>query len=271
MPDQLDLFTTIFERELSTVARSRGFYVLAGGFALLVFALAFTMDVSAYVPLALSLLLPLELVVPALAAAFGYRAVLGDRERAELTVLQTFPLATRSYVLGVYAGRLVGLLVTIGLPLFALWIAVPLFGRAETFLSQTSGLDSPLLYFRFVALTLLFAAVLLSTMIMISSLVGTGRRALVLAIVAVLVSVLGIDLLVIFGSSGTVAAKTAPGLATFGPNGAYRSLVIALVVTPVLSRAPDTTLLVTSTASFAFWLLFPLIVSSLLVWRGSVQ
>lgn len=132
-------FTAVLERELRTVARSYGFYALAGGFTLLVFGLAFAMELSSYVPLVLSLLLPLEVVVPALAAAFGFRSVLGDREREELTVLQTFPLSPSSYVLGVYIGRLVPLLVTIGIPLFCLWIAIPLFGGAETFSIRPPG------------------------------------------------------------------------------------------------------------------------------------
>lgn len=267
---RFERFTAVLERELWTVARSRGFYALAGGFALLVFGLAFAMELSSYVPLVLSLLLPLEVVVPALAAAFGFRSVLADREREELTVLRTFPITPSSYILGIYVGRLVPLFVTIGIPLFCLWVAIPLFGGAETFLYQTSGLDSPVLYFRFVSLTLLFGAVLLSLMVLISSLVDTGRRALVLVIATVLVSTLGIDLVTIFATSGTSAARAAPALTAFGPNGAYRSLVLALVVGPVLSGGVDVTLLVVGAISLLLWLFAPLLVSSVIVWSDKV-
>lgn len=226
------------------------------------------MELSSYVPLVLSLLLPLEVVVPALAAAFGFRSVLSDREREELTVLRTFPLSPSSYVLGVYVGRLVPLLLTIGMPLFCLSIAVPLFGGAETFLYQTSGLGSPVLYFRFVSLPLLFGAVLLSLMVFLSSIPGTGRRALVLVVATILVSTLGVDLVAIFATSGTGAAQAVPALTVLGPNGAYRSLVLALVVDPVLSNTVDVTLLLVGGVSLGFWLFTPLFVSSLVVWSG---
>lgn len=122
-----------------------------------------------------------------------------------------------------------------------------------------------MLYFRFVSLTLLFGAVLLSLMVLISSLVDTGRRALVVVIVTVLVSTLGVDLVTIFMTSGTSAARAAPALTAVGPNGAYRSLVLALVVGPVLSGSVDVTLLVVGTISLLFWLLAPLLVSSVVV------
>lgn len=227
-----DRLVNVLEHELRTVWRSRIYVGLAIGFTLLLVGLAILSGASAYVPLALTLLTPIELLVPILAAALGYRSILGDRERGELPVLRTYPVTREEYVGGVYLGRLTALLVTVVGPLLLIGFAVPVVGGASTFLPQPAGLDSPILYLRFVVLSGVFSAVMLAVMILLSAIVENSRRGLVLAIVLLLVLVIGIDLAAVVGLASGLG-DAAASLAVVSPNSAYRALVMALVVKPV--------------------------------------
>ncbi|MFC6730499.1 ABC transporter permease, partial [Natronoarchaeum mannanilyticum] len=120
-----DRTTAVFERELGTLARNRLYPLLAVGFAALIVAIALGSDVSGYVPLVATLLTPIELLVPVLVAAMGYRSILGDRERGELDVLRTYPATREEYVVGVFLGRLVAITATVVAPLLAVGVAVP--------------------------------------------------------------------------------------------------------------------------------------------------
>ncbi|MFC7081678.1 ABC transporter permease [Halorussus caseinilyticus] len=112
-------------RELTTVVRTRAFLALAGGFAAVVAVLAWTAGAVGYVPLVLDLLTPVEVLVPALALAFGYRSVLGDDERGELDVIRTYPVSRATFVLGVYLGRAAALLVALVVPLLGVALLYP--------------------------------------------------------------------------------------------------------------------------------------------------
>ncbi|ELY89232.1 copper ABC transporter permease, partial [Natrialba hulunbeirensis JCM 10989] len=117
-PGTKHILKTIIARELRTIARTRPFYLLALALAAVVLGVAWTGGGirAGYVPTAVDLLTPLELLVPVVAVAFGYRAVLADEQRGELDVLETYPVSSRSIVLGVYVGRVIGLLVAIVVP-----------------------------------------------------------------------------------------------------------------------------------------------------------
>lgn len=247
-----DRLVNVMAHELRTVGRSRIYVGLAVGFTLLLVGLAVLSGASAYVPLALTLLTPIELLVPILAAALGYRSILGDRERGELPVLRTYPVTREEYVGGVYLGRLTALLVTVVGPLLVVGFAVPVVGGAPTFLPQPAGLDSPVLYLRFVVLSGAFSAVMLAVMILLSALVENSRRGLVLAIFLLLVLVIGIDLAAVVGLASGLG-NAAASLAVVSPNSAYRALVIALVVKPVTTTPSAPVAPFVSSVMLLFW------------------
>ena len=248
-----DRFATVVTRELWTIWRSRTYLELAGGFTGLLVGIAVLSGATAYVPLVLTLLTPVELLVPVLAAALGYRSILGDRERGKLAVVRTYPVTRGEYVGGVYLGRLTGLLVAVMGPLLVVGFTVPLVGGAPTFLPQPAGLDSPVLYLRFVALTGVFSAVMLAIIMALSATVGTSRRGLIVAIVLILILVIGVDLAAIVGLTSGVGSS-ATVVAVLSPNSEYRALVMALVLKPVTTTALATVASLTSGMLLVLWL-----------------
>ena len=270
MTEWPDQFVTVFERELRTLGRTRSIWLLAVGFLGLTLGIALLGGASGYVPLSLSLLTPLELLIPVFAAALGYRAILADRERGELRILQTYPIESETFTGGVYLGRLTGLLcVVIGSLLFA-GLLVPIVRPSPAILTRTGGLDSPLLYLRFVVLTAVFAAVLLAVMVLLSATVRNARRGLVLAVVLVLVLAIGFDLAIVLGLAGNlVAPESIPWDLAMSPVSAYRGLVLTYVValavtTPIEPAAP-----LLSIASLLLWFLFSLLITAWQVWKPS--
>lgn len=264
MPPWADRVGVVFGRELKTVARTRGYALLTGGFALLVLAIALTGGTSGYVPLVLSLLTPVELLVPLLAGAFGYAAVAGG-DRDEIDLHRTFPVTRGEYVGGVYLARLSALLVAAAVPLTAVAVAVPLFGAADTFLPQSTGLDSPVLYLRFVSLTAAFGATVLAVFHLVSAVSTAGRRAAVAALLAFLTLVFGFDAAAVVGLDlGGGAAAAA--FALLSPNGAYRELVLSLVVAPVTGDPVALADVVASAFVLVAWLVVSLSVTGLVVW-----
>ena len=89
-------FRALFVRELRTVVRTRVYLLVALGVWALVVALVATGGggQSGYLPAVVDLLLPLELLVPAIAIAVGYRSVVADLERGELAPGCTWPRST---------------------------------------------------------------------------------------------------------------------------------------------------------------------------------
>ena len=268
MTDSSNRLTIVLNRELWTIWRSRTYLGLVGGFTVLLIGIALFSGAVAYVPLALALLTPIELLVPVLAAAFGYRSILGDRERGELTVLRTYPVTRGEYVGGVYLGRLTGLLVAVVIPLLVVGVTVPIVGGAPTFLPQPAGLDSPVLYLRFVVLTGVFSAVMLAIITVLSATVGSSRRGLVLAIVIVLVLVIGIDLAAIVGLASGLGNAGA-SLALLSPNTEYRALVMALVFKPVTTTPLASVAPLQSGLMLLFWFAIALGISIWQVWSPS--
>lgn len=259
----------VAEREFRTLLGSRQFLALAVGFLLAVvgFVLAGAGD-RGFVLLGLSLLTPLEVLLPVLAVAVGYRAILEDARRGELDTLRTYPLSRYAYVGGVYLGRLAALLPTV---LLALAVAGALTavgaGPATGVVASHTTVDSPLLYVRFVLLTEVYAAALLAVAVALSSVVRSTVGALAAAATALLVLVVGFDL----GLVGLLAGGDGPvpgALVAASPNGAYRGLVLELVVhvvTPERLGAAATPVL--SLGSLGLWTVLPLALAAAAVWR----
>jgi ABC-2 type transport system permease protein len=226
----------LVRRELRTVTRTRGHLALAVGFCLAVLGLVWTSESTGYVTAVLALLTPLEVLLPALTAAFVYRAVLGDRERGELALVRTYPVRARTYVAGVFVGRATALLGAVLAPLLLALVLVAFLGAQDTFLATHGGLDSPALFARFIALTALFVAVLTAVFTALSAIVRTVRRGIALAVALVVVLVVGLDLALVAGLATEFLPEGALSLLlVLGPNGAYRSLVLQTAVAPVVT------------------------------------
>ncbi|MFB6090708.1 MAG: ABC transporter permease [Halobellus sp.] len=263
---RLDRLRVVFERELTTVRRTRTYLVLSVGFALLATAIAVTSGVSGYVPLLLSLVTPLELLVPLLAGAYGYPAIVGARTRDELEIHQTYPVTRAEYVGGIYLARAAALSASVVVPLLLLLFAVPVFGPRATPLPQSTGLDSPVLYLRFVVLTAALACVTLALFQFVSAVAGDRRRGLVATLVGALVVLLGFDAVAVVGLGlGSGAAAT---VAVLGPTGAYRELTLALAVAPATaSRSGSLVDVAVGGTVLLGWLVASLALAAVSVWR----
>ena len=254
MTTDSDRFMAVFRREIRTLVRSREILALAIGFAVAVFAIGMSSEASGFVPLALSLLTPLELLVPVLVAGFAYRSILEDRRRGELAILGTYPITGFVYVGGVYAGQLTALLVSVGVPLLLVALVIPLSGP-ETFLATYSGLDSPVLYLRFVVLTALYVGVILSVMVAVSAVTASAKRAFAVALGLALLLAVGLDLLALVGiGAGFSLQDSLLWVLSLSPNSAYRGLVMGLVVNPVLESTTRAPPVLASLFGFCLWI-----------------
>ncbi|ELY58921.1 ABC transporter permease [Natronolimnohabitans innermongolicus] len=256
-PDSRHRLKTIVGRELRTVVRTRTFFVLALAFAAVVLGIAAVGESiqAGYVPTLVDLLTPLELLVPVLAVAFGYRAILGDEQRGELDVLETYPVSSRELVLGVYLGRAIGLVVTVVVPLAIVAVAVAVTeGSWLSIYATHSGADSPVLFGRFVVLTALFALSVLAVAIAISSVVSGTRSALALAVVALVVLLVGIDLAIAYGFSiGVIGDSELVYTLAVSPLSAFRGLVFESAVVVASGTGPDVAAPLSSLVSLVGW------------------
>lgn len=239
MNDAWHRTVAVAQRAFDATVRSRALLAVAAGYAFVVLAVAWTTRGSGYLSLSLSLLTPLEVVVPVVAVAVGYRSILEDRVRGELAVFRTYPLSARSYVLGVFLGRLATVLLVVVVPLLIAGVSVVAF-REESIsvLATHATADSPLVYLRTVTLTAAFAPVALAVAIAVSAVARTTRNAIALAVGGVVVLVVGLDLGFVAGLTGGIVSPDALGsLAALSPLSAYRGLVLEVAVGPVAGDA----------------------------------
>ncbi|MXV63531.1 ABC transporter permease subunit [Natronorubrum sp. JWXQ-INN-674] len=265
-PGSTRLLETIVRRELRTVARTRTFFVLGAAFAAVVLGIAWVGESvrAGYVPTLVDLLTPLELLVPIVAVAFGYRAIIGDEQRGELDVLETYPVSSREIVLGVYVGRAIGLLAVVVVPLVlvGLVVSVTESDALRTYASH-AGADSPILFARFVVLTALFALTVLAVAIAVSAIVGGTRSALALAIVALVVLLVGLDLALAYGfSAGVIGDAGLVHSLAISPLSAYRGLVFESAVVVAAGTGPAVAAPVSSLLSFVLWTVASLAVAT---------
>ncbi|MFW5916894.1 MAG: ABC transporter permease subunit [Halorubrum sp.] len=255
---------TVFRREIATVSRTPGYGVLAVG---LLVALVGLVSVggggrTGFVPAVVDLLLPTEVLVPTVAVVLGYRSLLSDAASGELSVIRTYPVSVGSYVVGVLLARLAALMAIVGVP-FALvggyvWVtAAPDTGIYATH----AGVDSPLLYVRFLALVVLFGAAYVSLGAAVSALSSSRRSAIALGVLALLGGVLGGDVALLGSLSGGTPASAIPDMLALTPNGAFRGLVFEHVIG--VAFAPEGGFVSTgrAVASLAGWTLVGVVVS----------
>lgn len=260
---------TIAQREFGTVLRTRLLLAFLLGYLVLVVGLAWLSETGSYLGLVLDLLTPLEALVPALAFAVGYRSILSDRERGELDTLRTYPVSKLRYVAGVYLGRAV---VVAGVVLVGLLAAAALIalgdGREFTFVAQHGTVDSPVLYLRYVVLTVVFALVTLAVALLVSAAARSSRGGLALAAGAVIAFVVGIDsALVAALTGGLVSADGVTWLLALSPNSAFRSLVFELTLAPVGASVPAGAGVLPSLLGLVGWAALGLGGAAVLAWR----
>jgi ABC-2 type transport system permease protein len=225
---------TVATRELRTIARTPALLAISAAFAVSVFGVAWagTGGGGGFVPLTLDLLTFVEVLVPLLAIAFGYRSILGDRGTGELDVLRTFDVTRVAYVGGVYLGRALALVSLVVVTLLGVGLLVPfLTADIPTFLAINEAADSGIRYVRFVVLSGFFTLVVLAATVAISAATRTVRTALAFAIALAVALVLGIDTALVAGLAGGVVPED--GLAVLlalSPNSAFRGLVLSTAV-----------------------------------------
>lgn len=193
-----------------------------------------------YVSAIVDLRTPLELLVPVLAFAYGYRAILNDDRRGELDVLRTYPVASWQVVTGIYVGRAIGLVVSITTALLIVMLGVALSGTADQLLYATyTGADSPGLYLRFLSLTVAFGLVILAVAVAISALVSTTRTAIAAVGIGLFVLLFGLDLALIFGvGRGVIPTDAIANTLALSPLSAYRGLVLETSIAVARTTGP---------------------------------
>ena len=259
------------EREFQTVLRTPVYWVLAAGALSLVLGLSWLNGATGYLPLALDLTTPLEALVPVLAFAFGYRAILGDRERGELETLRTYPISGYRFVAGVYLGRALALLGVLVVGLLAAGGLVAVVGGGDTtdVIAAHGTVDTPLVLLRLLVLTAGFALVVLAVALAVSAAARSTRSGLVLATVLAVLLVVGLDAVLVGGlTAGVLPPAATTALSALSPNSAFRALVFALAVGPVgavdLPAGPGP---VAAGLGLALWLAGSLLVAARLAWR----
>ena len=259
---------TVATRELRTVARTPALLSLSAAFAVSVGAVAWAGSGGGggFVPLTVDLLTFVEVLVPLLAVAFGYRSILGDRGTGELDVLRTFDLSRFAYVGGIYLGRALALVGVVAGSLFAVGLSVPfLTADIPTFLAINAAADSGVRYVRFVVLSAIFTLVVLAVTVAISAAARTVRTAFALATTFAAVLVLGIDTTLIAGlAAGVVAEESLAVLLALSPNSAFRGLVLATAVGTVGGAEASAGRPLVNAAGLGWWWLSALAIA---VWR----
>lgn len=259
----------IAQREFLTVIRTRMLVLLSAGFVALAVVLSWLGSSGAYLALVFDLLTPIEVLTPVLAFAFGYRSILGDRERGELETIRTYPIGSAGYVAGVYLGRAVAVLGVVLLGLFAAGLLVPL-GQEEqlTVVASHGTVDSPALYLRYAAVTAAFTLVALAVALLVSAAARSTRSGLALATGAVLALVVGFDSALIGAlTGGLVSPDGITALLALSPSSAYRSLVFELALAPAGISVPPGPAAFVGTLGLAAWLVAALGLAALVAWR----
>jgi|GEM_PF-133113 len=259
---------TVAQREFDTVVRTRTYAALAVVFGLVVVALPALSGLAGYLPLVLDLLTAVEVLVPVLAFGFGTWTVLADAETGELAVIRTYPVGRSTYVLGAYLGRAVGLLVAVLAPLVVLGVATPLVREPATSVLASHGtVDSPTYFLRFAVLTSVYGLVALALAMAVSSLARSRRSGVAAAVVALLVVVLGFDVLVVLGvGQGLVGAEALPFALAASPPAAFRGLVLETAAGGLVETGPPAANAAVSVLGLGGWLVAGLVVATLRAW-----
>lgn len=261
----------VVDRELRTLARTPSVVGVAAAFVFVVVGVAAGAlgSPGGYVSLSLDLLTAVEVLVPALAFALTYRSIRGDAERSELDVIRTYPIGRIEYVCGVFLGRLTGVLavLAVGLGLAGLVVAFDA-PSAASFLATHRAGDSPVVYVRFVALAMAYAATTVAMITAASAAARSVREALAVGVGVVISVAVGLDLAIVGLLSGGFVDEIG-SLLGVSPASAFRGLVIELAIAPALAASPQVPAAspAVSVAGLVAWTLLSLVAAALIVWR----
>lgn len=270
-PGSLAVLGAIVRRELSTAVIRRVYGGLWIGLVAILLGITWFGGGFrvGYVSTIIDLLTPLELVIPVVAMAFGYRAILNDERRGELDVLSTYPVSPWQIVGGVYLGRAIGLVVIVSTALLVLLYPILITDPSQPlFYARHTGADSIWLYVRFVVLTVTFALVLLAVAVAISALVSSTRTAVAGAALALFVLLFGADLAIVYGlAQGLIADSSVIHSLALSPLSAYRGLVLETTVTVTTGTGPQTASPIASVIGLLAWAVGSLAITALAVRR----
>ena len=269
--EQKALVSTVAHRELRTVLRTRAYLLLVVAVtAVLVGTTWIGGGMQAgYVPAIVDLLTPLELLVPIVAIAFGYRAITDDKRRGELDIVHTYPLSSWHIVAGIYLGRAVGVTAAIVVPLGVVATGVVVTEPDVAVVYAThAGADSPVLFVRFLVLTVGFALTMLAVALAVSAIASAARTAIALAVLVLVVLLLGADLALIYGfSTGIIGDRSLIYSLALSPLSAYRGLVLETAVIVASGVGPRTAAPLASLLGLGLWTVVSLAVAILGVRR----
>lgn len=257
-----DRLWTVVRRELRGAVRTRLYVFLGLALTGIAFGVARTGGGPAggYVPTVVDILLVVEVLVPTVAFAVGYRAIVDDAVRGELDVLQTYPLPTWAYVAGVYVGRAIALLAVTLVPLALLGLHVATTSGPEiTVFASHRGVDSPFLYVRFMTLTALLALVSLSVALALSAVAGSGRSAILLGVAGLLLVVVGTDVALFSALDAGTSEGGLRTLLALSPTSAYRGLVFETVLYVAFEGRSGFVAPILAAVSLVGWIVLPLV------------
>ena len=215
----------VVARELQSVVGTPAGWAIAGGAGTAVLTIACLSAPMGYQATAIDLLVLLEVLVPAVGVALGYRAVLQDRLRGEWAIHRAIGVAPRTYVLGLLLGQTTAAGLIIGGSLSVASVVVALRRtRPIAFLASTPAVADPAAMLWLTGLTVAYTGVIAAIVMVLSSLVRRRRGAVLGAVVVVGLLVVGIDAVAI------VLPTPLPVLVAMSPGSAYRTLVLTVAV-----------------------------------------
>lgn len=247
----------LVRRELATAMRPRAYIGVWFGLVGVFLGIAwFGGGMQAgYIPTIIDLLTPLQILLPIVAFAFGYRAILTDKRRGILDVLRTYPPSPWQIVGGIYLGRAIGLVAILSTAL--LFVMFPIFVAGSyrpVFYATYTGPDSPGLFLRFIALNIYFALVMLAVAVAISALVSRTRTAIVTVAMVLFLILFLADIALVFGLSREVIGEAMLiEWLPLSPLSAYRGLVLETTVSVADGVGPKTASPLASAAGLAVW------------------
>jgi len=256
-PGPGSLLKRIFRREVDTSVAQTSYAVFFVVLTLVLLGLAWIGGGihGGYVPTVVDLLIPLQLLVPVIAVALGYQAIRNDERRGELDVLETYPVSAWQLVFGIYLGRAVGVVLAVLVPLLVLILPITVVSDPRPLVYAThTGADSPLLYLRFVMITVLFALVMLAIALAVSSIVSTARTAIAAGAVTLIVVLFGLDIAIAYGfAAGLIGESGLLYSLAVSPLSAYRGLVLETAIVVVAGTGPQTASPVASLGALLVW------------------
>lgn len=267
---QIAPISAIARRELRSTTRSTGGLLFAGGLALALVGVAYAGGGyrASYLATTADLLTALEVLLPIVAVAFGYRTLLSDARSGELDVLRTYPIAAWQHVAGAYLGRAIPLSAVVLAPFLVVagLVSVSATPEATVFATHATA-DSPVLFARLAALSLLYALVALSVGVAISAIATSARTGIALAVGAVVGIVLVADLAIVGGlASGALGGESIHGALALSPASAFRGLVFETVIAVAGGAGPETASPLASVAGLLGWLVGSLAIAVLALW-----